>query len=101
MLVSCLRKRSNQHRGDSENGDEPPIVTITSLERTFQSPVLALRGTQKQNVDFVESGFTGQTATNFDSRHYQKKKVVGLGRGPLSLVTTTEELLDRKVAAPV
>jgi hypothetical protein len=36
----------------------------------------------------------------FDSRHYQKK-VVGLERGPLSLVSTTEELLDRKVAAPV
>jgi hypothetical protein len=35
-----------------------------------------------------------------DSRHYQKK-VVGLERGPLSLVNTTEELLDRKVAAPV
>jgi hypothetical protein len=26
---------------------------------------------------------------------------VGLERGPLSLVSTTEELLDRKVAAPV
>jgi hypothetical protein len=37
----------------------------------------------------------------FDSRHYQKKKVVGLERGPLSLVSTTEELLARKVAAPV
>jgi hypothetical protein len=36
----------------------------------------------------------------FDSRHYQKK-VVGLERGPLSLVSTTEELLDRKVVAPV
>jgi hypothetical protein len=31
----------------------------------------------------------------------KKKKVVGLERGPLSLVSTTEELLDRKVAAPV
>jgi hypothetical protein len=30
-----------------------------------------------------------------------KKKVVGLERGPLSLVSTTEELLNRKVAAPV
>jgi hypothetical protein len=29
------------------------------------------------------------------------KKVVGLKRGPLSLVSATEELLDRKVAAPV
>jgi hypothetical protein len=37
----------------------------------------------------------------FDSWHYQKKKVVGLEWGPLSLVSTTEELLDRKVAAPV
>jgi hypothetical protein len=38
----------------------------------------------------------------FDSRHYQgEKKVVGLERGPLSLVSTTVELLDRKVAAPV
>jgi hypothetical protein len=30
-----------------------------------------------------------------------KKKVVGLELGPLSLVSTTEELLDRKVAASV
>jgi hypothetical protein len=30
-----------------------------------------------------------------------KKKVVGLERGPLSLVSTTEELLGRKVAALV
>jgi hypothetical protein len=30
-----------------------------------------------------------------------RKNVVGLERGLLSLVSTTEELLDRKVAAPV
>jgi hypothetical protein len=30
-----------------------------------------------------------------------RKKVAGMERGPLSLVSTTEELLDRKVAAPV
>jgi hypothetical protein len=35
----------------------------------------------------------------FDSRHYQKN-LMGLERGPLSLVST-KELLDRKVAAPV
>jgi hypothetical protein len=29
------------------------------------------------------------------------KQVVGLERGPPSLVSTTEELLDRKVVAPV
>jgi hypothetical protein len=31
----------------------------------------------------------------------RKKKVVGLERGPFSLLSTHEELLDRKVAAPV
>jgi hypothetical protein len=31
----------------------------------------------------------------------RKIKVVGLEQGPLSLVSTTEELLGRKVAAPV
>jgi hypothetical protein len=31
----------------------------------------------------------------------RNKKVVGLERGPLRFVSTTEELLDRKVAAPV
>jgi hypothetical protein len=31
----------------------------------------------------------------------RKKKAMGLEWGPLSLVSTTEELLDRKVAAPV
>jgi hypothetical protein len=31
----------------------------------------------------------------------REKKVVGLERGPHSLVSTTEELLHRKIAAPV
>jgi hypothetical protein len=35
------------------------------------------------------------------SEKKKKKTAVGLERGPLSLVITTEELLDRKVAAPV
>jgi hypothetical protein len=38
----------------------------------------------------------------FDSRRYQVfGEVVGVERGPLSLVSTTEELLDRKVATAV
>jgi hypothetical protein len=44
---------------------------------------------------------TDPEARGFDSRHYQEKKVLGLERDPLSLVSTTEELLDRKVEAPV
>jgi hypothetical protein len=47
-------------------------------------------------------GYRSGGPIRFDSRHYQKKKrVVVLERGPLSFVSTTEELLDRKVAAPV
>jgi hypothetical protein len=30
----------------------------------------------------------------------KRKTIMGLERGPLSLVSTAEELLDRKVAAP-
>jgi hypothetical protein len=51
--------------------------------------------------------FSGQSSwlqirrPGFDSRHNQKKKVVGLERGPLSLVSTIEKLLDIKIAAPV
>jgi hypothetical protein len=38
----------------------------------------------------------------FDSRRYQVFwEVVGLDRGPLSLVSTTEELIEKKVAVPV
>jgi hypothetical protein len=39
--------------------------------------------------------------TRFSRKKKDKKTVVGLERGPLSLASTTEELLDRKVAAPV
>jgi hypothetical protein len=38
--------------------------------------------------------------TRFSERK-KKKKAMVLERGPLGLVSTTEELLDRKVAAPV
>jgi hypothetical protein len=40
--------------------------------------------------------------TKFSEKKKKRKEtVVGLEQGPLSLVSTTEELLNRKVAAPV
>jgi hypothetical protein len=48
--------------------------------------------------------FDSQALQDFPEKKKKKKKgkqVVGLERGSLSLVSTTEELLDRKVAAPV
>jgi hypothetical protein len=41
------------------------------------------------------------STTRFSEKKKKGKQVVGLERGPLSLVSTTEELLDRKVAAHV
>jgi hypothetical protein len=38
---------------------------------------------------------------DFLKKKKEKEKVEGPERGALSLVSTTEELLDRKVAAPV
>jgi hypothetical protein len=37
----------------------------------------------------------------FSAVKKKRKTIVGLERGSLSLVSTTEELLDRKIAAPV
>jgi hypothetical protein len=39
--------------------------------------------------------------TGFSEPKKKRKQVVGLERGPLSLVSTTQELVDKKVAAPV
>jgi hypothetical protein len=41
------------------------------------------------------------STTRFSGGEKKGKQVMGLERGPLSLVSTTEELLERKVAAPV
>jgi hypothetical protein len=44
----------------------------------------------------------GSSGPRFDSRRYQIFwEAVGLERGPLSLAWITEELPERKVAAPV
>jgi hypothetical protein len=61
------------------------------------------RNVRLQKLLIMQVVFVGVrlSTPGFDSRHYQKKKVVGLERGPLSLVSTTEELLDSKVAASV
>jgi hypothetical protein len=43
----------------------------------------------------------GTTRLSEKKKKKKGKQVVGLERGPLTLVSTTEELLDRKVAATV
>jgi hypothetical protein len=77
-----------------ENLDLPSLV----------KKVPAYVETESKGIVYTESChgiYWARWMLGFDSRHYQnKKKVVGLERGPLSLVSTTEKLLDRKVAAP-
>jgi hypothetical protein len=67
---------------------------IPILKASFV-PQVTCRYTDRANAAFL------CLEVKLCSRHYQKKKVVGLEWGPLSLVSTAEELLDRKVAAPV
>jgi hypothetical protein len=50
---------------------------------------------------FGGPGFYSQEIKDFPKKKKKGRQVVGLERGSLSLVSTTEELLDRKVAAPV
>jgi hypothetical protein len=47
------------------------------------------------------SGYPGSIPGTTRFSEKKKQKVVDLEGGPLSLLNTTEELLDRKVAAPV
>jgi hypothetical protein len=50
-------------------------------------------------VSFRVLGYNPEARVRFPA--LAEKKVLGLEQGPLSLVSTTEELLDRNVAASV
>jgi hypothetical protein len=79
-----------------------PIAVSTKPSQLFSEPNIAcilkaddrLCGLVVRVLGYRSGGPGSITGTT-------KKKVVGLERDPLSLVSTTEEILDRKVAAPV
>jgi hypothetical protein len=89
----------------------------SELDMLFSYTVTNYRGKKQTNKGFAGSGnylklyealmgpplWSGDQSSwlqlhksGFDSRRYQIILVVGLERGPLSLVSTTEELLERK-----
>jgi hypothetical protein len=86
----------------------PPIAphSLIILWRVVSILTASLNKQQKYKIDRLcglvvrvlgyRSGDPGSIPSTI-----RKEKVVGLERGTLSLVSTTEELLDRKVAAPV
>jgi hypothetical protein len=86
----------------------PTILAIVMLQmRVYNLTCQFTEKTQENNPTirnvYMNVGpplWSSGQSPGFDFRALQKK-VVGLERGPLSLVSTTEELLDRKVAAPV
>jgi hypothetical protein len=56
---------------------------------------------ESMSLKLAFSVFVFSLKRNMYIFHNLFHQVVGLERGPLSLVSTSEELLDRKVAAPV
>jgi hypothetical protein len=78
-------------------------LKLDGNEQHFPSiRICIVRWYLKSGKPYSQKTHTHTQWPGFDSRHYQIFwEVMGLERGPLSLVSTTEELLDRKVAAPV
>jgi hypothetical protein len=87
---SCnLLSTTEVHPRGSFPSDRSTRTQIKYNELTTTRGILWL-----QNLHYFMRGF--------DSRHFQNFwEAAGLERGPLSLVRTTEELLEGKVAAPV
>jgi hypothetical protein len=86
-MVRVPGYRTERYCGSCEVGTE--YTSICYVEESWP-PLLC---SQRSWLQIPRSGF--------DSRRYQSfLEVVGLKRGPLSLVSTTEELLGRKSSCP-
>jgi hypothetical protein len=93
---------------DSRNFELLNFNSTSALFGLFyeKRPILMPLACERRNMKSDESGLVVRLlATDPEARvrltALPEKKVLGLERGPLSLVSTTEELLDGKVADPV
>jgi hypothetical protein len=79
------------------------VAAVTSLEiflaMKLEKPLVCLPGDRLCGLVVRVPGYRSGGPGTIPGT--TKKKVVCLERGPLSLVSRTEELLDRKVASPV
>jgi hypothetical protein len=71
--------------------DVAKLLAVVALGKAILGKV-----TRDRLRGLVVSSWLQFRKPGFGSRYYQKKKVAWLERGPLSLVSTTEELLGRK-----
>jgi hypothetical protein len=92
LLLAPGTRTSHVTRGRFKGLNEgPPKIRRTSPRLSDRLCGLAVR------VLGYKSGGPG----SIPGSTRKKKRVVGLERGPLSLVSTTEEQFIRKIAAPV
>jgi hypothetical protein len=76
--------------------DDAVLVCVWNMHDRLCGLVVRVLGYR-----FGGPGSIPGTTRFFEKKQKKRNQVVGLERGPLSLVSTTEELLDKKVAAPV
>jgi hypothetical protein len=91
------------NRDNSKKWKRKFILQVWPLLGVYQAKQDRLYGLVARVLGY-RSGGPGSTpgTTRFsEKKKKEKNTVVGLEWGQLSLVSTTEELLDRKVVAPV
>jgi hypothetical protein len=89
-----LYRVSERSQGVKELGAPRELLVKNSVIHGLQTNETSLR------INIGPGSIPGTTRFS-EKKKERQKKVVCLERGALSLVSTTEELLDRKVAAPV
>jgi hypothetical protein len=78
------------------------VVQLSTLYIYIYIYMYRLCGLVVRVLDYRSGGPSSiPGTTSFSVKKKKGKQVVGLDRGPFSLVSTTDELLDKKVAAPV
>jgi hypothetical protein len=91
MLAENLSEKCMfEHKSGSAN------ITFSTVSKWY-----ILRSSSDRHCGLVVRVFGYRSGGPGSIPGTTRKKLVGLERGPLSPVSTTEELLDRKVAAPV
>jgi hypothetical protein len=94
---------NHEVRHNLKNNNKQSVSIKSSLSHTLLFPILCHCGDRLCGLVVRVLGYRsgGPGSIPGTTRFSEKETVVGLERDPLSLVSTTEELLDRKVAAPV
>jgi hypothetical protein len=104
-IVFCLKCElyalSSLHTNSVYRVQVSQVFQYCACDVTCRPQVMIVSITKRELCGLVVRGIGYRSGGPGSIPGTTKKKEVGLECGPLSLVSTTEELLDRKVAAPV